>query len=160
MARPRRFLRSDRTVVDSHIERKTLRRVLSFAKPHRGAIGMFLAVTVVDAVLVVLPPLLLQRIVDDGISAGDTRLVIWLAAAMAVVAVVDSGLGLLGGYLSSRIGEGLIFDLRVQVFGHVQRQSLAFFTRTQTGALVSRLNNDVIGAQQRSPPPCRAPCPT
>ncbi|EON23874.1 ABC transporter-like protein [Nocardioides sp. CF8] len=145
---PWRFLRSDRTVVDKRIERQTVRRVLSFARPHRVAIAMFLAVTVVDAGLVVLPPLLLQQIVDKGISAGDTRLVIWLAAAMAVVAVIDSGLGLLGGYLSSRIGEGLIYDLRTQVFAHVQRQSLAFFTRTQTGALVSRLNNDVIGAQR------------
>lgn len=145
---PWRFLRSDRTVVDSHIERKTLRRVLSFAKPHRRLILTFLAVTIMDAGLVVAPPLLLQRIVDDGITPGNTELVIWLAVAIAIVAIVDSALGLFGGYLSSKIGEGLIFDLRVQVFGHVQRQSLAFFTRTQTGALVSRLNNDVIGAQR------------
>jgi ATP-binding cassette subfamily B protein len=145
---PWRFLRSDRTVVESHIERKTLRRVLSFARPHRRTILTFLAVTILDAGLVVLPPLLLQRIVDDGITAGNTELVIWLAVAIAITAVVDAMLGLLGGYLSSRIGEGLIFDLRTQVFGHVQRQSLAFFTRTQTGALVSRLNNDVIGAQR------------
>jgi ATP-binding cassette subfamily B protein len=145
---PWRFLRSDRTVVDEHIEGQTLRRVLSFARPHRRTILTFLLVTILDAGLVVLPPLLLQRIVDDGITPGNTELVIWLAVAMAIVAVVDSMLGLLGGYLSSRIGEGLIFDLRTQVFGHVQRQSLAFFTRTQTGALVSRLNNDVIGAQR------------
>ncbi|PUA79966.1 ABC transporter ATP-binding protein [Nocardioides currus] len=145
---PWRFLRSDRTVVEQRIERKTLRRVLSFARPHRRTILMFLAVTIADAGLVVLPPLLLQRIVDDGITPGNTSLVVWLAAAVAVVAVVDAVLGLLGGYLSSRIGEGLIYDLRTQVFGHVQRQSLAFFTRTQTGALVSRLNNDVIGAQR------------
>jgi ATP-binding cassette subfamily B protein len=145
---PWRFLRSDRTVVEKRIERQTLRRVLSFARPHRRTILTFLVVTILDAGLVVLPPLLLQRIVDDGITPGNTELVIWLAVAIAVVAVVDSMLGLLGGYLSSRIGEGLIFDLRTQVFGHVQRQSLAFFTRTQTGALVSRLNNDVIGAQR------------
>lgn len=145
---PWRFLRSDRTVVDERIERRTVRRVLSFARPHRRAILLFLAVTILDAVLVVAPPLLLQRIVDDGITPGNTEVVIVLAVAIAVVAVVDSLLGLLGGYLSSRIGEGLIYDLRTQVFGHVQRQSLAFFTRTQTGALVSRLNNDVIGAQR------------
>lgn len=145
---PWRFLRSDRTVVDERIERRTVRRVLSFARPHRRAILLFLAVTILDAVLVVAPPLLLQRIVDDGITPGNTEVVIVLAMAIAVVAVVDSLLGLLGGYLSSRIGEGLIYDLRTQVFGHVQRQSLAFFTRTQTGALVSRLNNDVIGAQR------------
>jgi ATP-binding cassette, subfamily B, bacterial len=145
---PWRFLRSDRSVVENRIERKTLRRVLSFARPHRRTILTFLAVTVMDAGLVVLPPLLLQRIVDDGITPGNTELVIWLAAAIGIVAIVDAALGLFGGYLSSKIGEGLIFDLRTQVFGHVQRQSLAFFTRTQTGALVSRLNNDVIGAQR------------
>jgi ATP-binding cassette subfamily B protein len=89
-----------------------------------------------------------QRIVDDGILAGDRALVAWLALAMAGVALFSAVLAVLGGWLSSRIGEGLIFDLRTRVFGHVQRQSLAFFTRTQTGALVSRLNNDVIGAQR------------
>ena len=145
---PWRHLRSDRSVMDERIGRETLRRVLSFARPHRRLIGAFLAITVLDAALVVAPPLLLQRIVDDGIVPGNLDLVIWLAAAVAVVAVVDAALGLVGGWFSTRIGEGLIFDLRTQVFAHVQRQSLAFFTRTQTGALVSRLNNDVIGAQR------------
>ncbi|MCW2832514.1 MAG: transporter related protein [Nocardioides sp.] len=145
---PWRHLRSDRTVVDERIERHTVWRVLTFARPHRRAILAFLMVTIASAGLVVVPPLLLKQILDKGIASGDTELVIWLAVAVAVVAVVDSALGLLGGYLSSRIGEGLIFDLRTQVFAHVQRQSLAFFTRTQTGALVSRLNNDVIGAQR------------
>ena len=145
---PWRHLRSDKTVVDERIERHTVRRVLSFARPHRREIWTFLAVTIVSAGLVVAPPLLLKKLLDDGIASGDTRLVFQLAGAVAVVAIIDSALGLLGGYLSSRIGEGLIFDLRTQVFAHVQRQSLAFFTRTQTGALVSRLNNDVIGAQR------------
>jgi ATP-binding cassette subfamily B protein len=145
---PWRHLRSDRNVVKARIERETLRRVLSFARPHRRAIAAFLVVTVLDAGLVVVPPLLMQRLVDHGILGDDTGLVIGLAIAIAVVAVADAGLGLVGGYLSSRIGEGLIFDLRTRVFAHVQRQSLAFFTRTQTGALVSRLNNDVIGAQR------------
>src|SRR5688572_9151221 len=129
---PWRFLRSDRSVVDNKIERGTVRRVLGFARPHRKLMAGFLAVTVVDA----------------GVRTGDTSLVVWLAVLVAVVAVVDAGFGLLTGWLSSRIGEGLIYDLRTQVFAHVQRQSLAFFTRTQTGALVSRLNNDVIGAQR------------
>jgi ATP-binding cassette, subfamily B, bacterial len=93
-------------------------------------------------------PLLAQRIIDDGILAGDSQLVVTLAVAMAFVALLSAMLTVGVGWLSSRIGEGLIFDLRTQVFGHVQRQSLAFFTRTQTGALVSRLNNDVIGAQR------------
>ena len=145
---PWRHLRSDRSVVDTKIERRTLRRVLGFARPHRRLIAGFLGVTVVDAALVVLPPLLLKMIIDDGVQNGDTSLVVWLAILVAVVAVVDSGFGLITGWLSSRIGEGLIYDLRTQVFAHVQRQSLAFFTRTQTGALVSRLNNDVIGAQR------------
>jgi ATP-binding cassette subfamily B protein len=145
---PWRFLRSDRSVVESKIERKTVRRVLAFAGPHRKLIAGFLAITVVDAALVVVPPLLLKTIIDDGVSSGDTSLVVWLAILVAVVAVVDSAFGLVTGWLSSRIGEGLIYDLRTQVFAHVQRQSLAFFTRTQTGALVSRLNNDVIGAQR------------
>jgi ATP-binding cassette subfamily B protein len=91
--------------------------------------------------------LLVQQLVDDGINGGDASLVVWLAVAMAVAAVADAALGFASGWLSSLIGEGLIYDLRTRVFAHVQRQSLAFFTRTQTGALVSRLNNDVIGAQ-------------
>lgn len=143
-----RHLRSDRSVVNNRLDRGTVRRVIAFARPHRRLIGVFLGVTVVDAAMVVVVPLLVQRIVDDGILQGDKGLVAWLALAMAGVAVFNSVLAVLGGWLSSRIGEGLIFDLRTRVFGHVQRQSLAFFTRTQTGALVSRLNNDVIGAQR------------
>ena len=145
---PWRHLRSDRSVVENKIERQTVRRVLGFARPHRRLIAGFLAVTVVDAALVVAPPLLLKLIIDDGVSTGDVTLVVWLAALVALVAVLDAAFGLVTGWLSSRIGEGLIYDLRTQVFAHVQRQSLAFFTRTQTGALVSRLNNDVIGAQR------------
>ncbi len=130
------------------MSRETVRRVLSFARPHRGLITVFLLLTVVDACLVVVNPLLVQRLVDDGITAGNGSLVTLLALAMAGVAIVSAALAVVAGWFSSRIGEGLIFDLRTQVFGHVQRQSLAFFTRTQTGALVSRLNNDVIGAQR------------
>ncbi|WP_028652219.1 ABC transporter ATP-binding protein [Nocardioides halotolerans] len=143
-----RHLRSDRSVVNNRIDRRTVGRVLRFAGPHRALITGFLAITVVDAAMVVVIPLLVQRIVDDGILKDDRALVTWLALAMAGVAVFSAVLSVLGGWLSSRIGEGLIYDLRTQVFGHVQRQSLAFFTRTQTGALVSRLNNDVIGAQR------------
>jgi ATP-binding cassette subfamily B protein len=142
-----RSIHRDRSVVDNKIERATLRRVLRFARPHRPLIIWFLVVTVVDAGLVVVPPLLVLKLVDDGINGQNATLVILLALGMAVAAVADAALGFVSGWLSSRIGEGLIYDLRVQVFGHVQRQSLAFFTRTQTGALVSRLNNDVIGAQ-------------
>ncbi|QBR94263.1 ABC transporter ATP-binding protein [Nocardioides euryhalodurans] len=143
-----RHMRTDRDAAKGRVERGTVRRVMGFAGPHRGAIALFLVVTVIDSMLVVVNPLLVQRIVDDGILAGDGGLVTTLAVAMAGVALVGAVLSIASGYLSSRIGEGLIFDLRTQVFGHVQRQSLAFFTRTQTGALVSRLNNDVIGAQR------------
>jgi len=143
-----RHLRSDRSIVDNRLDRGTVRRVVGFAKPHRALIAVFLGVTVVDAAMVVVIPLLVQRIVDDGILAGDRGLVTLIALTMAGVAIFNAVLAVIAGWLSSRIGEGLIFDLRTQVFGHVQRQSLAFFTRTQTGALVSRLNNDVIGAQR------------
>jgi ATP-binding cassette subfamily B protein len=143
-----RHMRTDRSVASTRLRRDTVRRVLSFAAPHRGLITVFLLLTVVDAALVVVTPLLIQRIVDDGIARGDVGLVALLASLMAVVAVISAVLSLGNGYLSSRIGEGLILDLRTAVFGHVQRLSLAFFTRTQTGALVSRLNNDVIGAQR------------
>ena len=142
-----RSMHRDDSVVDNKIERATLRRVLRFARPQRRLIVWFLVFTVLDAGLVVVPPLLVQQLIDDGINGGDASLVVWLAIAMAVAAVADAALGFASGWLSSVIGEGLIYDLRTRVFGHVQRQSLAFFTRTQTGALVSRLNNDVIGAQ-------------
>ncbi|MGZ4497184.1 MAG: ABC transporter ATP-binding protein [Nocardioides sp.] len=143
-----RAMRTDRSAVDQRLARGTVRRVLSYAGPHRPLIAWFLVLTVLDAGLVVVSPLLVKRIVDHGILAGNGHLVTVLALAMAAVALVDAGLSVVTGYLSSRIGEGLIYDLRAQVFAHVQRQSLAFFTRTQTGALVSRLNNDVIGAQR------------
>ncbi|MEO5852156.1 MAG: ABC transporter ATP-binding protein [Nocardioides sp.] len=143
-----RHMRTDRSIADQKLKGETLRRVGGFARPHRRVITVFLALTVVDAGLVVVMPLLTQRIVDDGILKGDGRLVTVLALAMAVTGLFTAALAVSAGYLSSRIGEGLIFDLRTQVFARVQRQSLAFFTRTQTGALVSRLNNDVIGAQR------------
>ena len=143
-----RNLRSDRSVVDERLNRGTLRRVGRFAVPHRALISVFLVLVVLDAALVVVTPLLVQRLLDDGVLKGDGDLVTWLALGIALTAIVDAVLGVGTGYLSSRIGENLIFDLRTQVFAHVQRMSLAFFTRTQTGALVSRLNNDVIGAQR------------
>ncbi len=143
-----RHIRSDRSVVDNRIDPGTVRRVFGFARPHRRLISVFLGLTVVDAAMVVVMPLLVQRIVDDGILAGNSGLVTKLALGMAGVVIFNAFLAVIAGWLSSRIGEGLIFDLRTKVFGHVQRQSLAFFTRTQTGALVSRLNNDVIGAQR------------
>jgi len=134
--------------VGQKLTRKTVRRVFAFARPHKKLISGFLAFVVVDAAMVVVTPLLVKKIVDDGILKEDPSLVTMLALAIAGVAVLNALLSLAQGYLSSQIGEGLIYDLRTQVFAHVQRMSLAFFTRTQTGALVSRLNNDVIGAQR------------
>ncbi|MBO9520968.1 MAG: ABC transporter ATP-binding protein [Nocardioidaceae bacterium] len=143
-----RAMRTDPSVVDQKVSRRTLLRVLGFAKPHRSLIAAFLFFVVIDAALVVVTPLLVKYLLDDGILKHDGSVVTWVAVAMAAVALLDAGLSVAMGYLSSRIGENLIFDLRTRVFAHVQRMSLAFFTRTQTGALVSRLNNDVIGAQR------------
>jgi ATP-binding cassette subfamily B protein len=126
----------------------TMRRIGALARPFAAIIATFLSFTVVDAVLGVLPPLFSQRIVDDGILKHDSGLVTVLALVVAGIALLDGAVGLVSRYLSSRIGEGLIALLRTKVFAHVQRMPIAFFTRTQTGALVSRLNSDVLGAQR------------
>ncbi|MCZ4499865.1 MAG: transporter related protein [Marmoricola sp.] len=143
-----RAMRTDRSVVDQKLTRRTLRRVMTFAKPHKRLITGFMFFVVLDAALVVVTPLLVKHLLDDGIVAKNGGVITTVALAMVGVAFLDALLGIASGYLSSRIGENLIFDLRTRVFSHVQRMSLAFFTRTQTGALVSRLNNDVIGAQR------------
>src|SRR3954466_7823894 len=138
----------DRSVAQRKLAKGTWRRILRYARPYRRWIAVFLALVILDALFVVVSPLLFKRIIDDGVTPGDRRVVVVLAIVIAVLAVVDALAGLGQRYFSSRIGEGLIYDLRTQVFGHVLRQPVAFFTRAQTGALVSRLNNDVIGAQQ------------
>ena len=138
----------DASVREHRLAPGTWRRVLSYAGAYRGLIAMFLVLTVVDSLLVVASPLILQRLVDNGVIPGNAGLVIQLAVIVAVLAVADAALTLVERWYSARIGEGLIFDLRTQVFGHVLRQPIAFFTRAQTGALVTRLNSDVIGAQQ------------
>ena len=125
-----------------------LRRILRFAHPYRRMISAFLVLVIIDAALAVAPPLLFKEIIDRGVLGHDRRLVIILALVVAAIALVDAGLGLIQRWYSSRIGEGLIFDLRTAVFDHVSKMPVAFFTRTQTGKLVSRLNSDVIGAQQ------------
>ncbi len=143
-----RAMRTDPSVVDQKLTRRTVKRVLGFAVPHKKLISGFLLLVILDAALVVVTPLLVKYLLDEGIVGRNTGVITAVAFAMVGVALVDAVLGVGSGYLSSRIGENLIFDLRTRVFGHVQRMSLAFFTRTQTGALVSRLNNDVIGAQR------------
>jgi ABC-type multidrug transport system fused ATPase/permease subunit len=126
----------------------TLRRIGGFARPHRRLLGGYLLLGVVLAVLAVGTPVLAGRVVDTIVGGGDPALVVRLAVLIALLAVVEAGLGLLNRWLSARIGEGLILDLRTAVFDHVQRMPVAFFTRTRTGALVSRLNSDVVGAQR------------
>lgn len=128
--------------------RVTLRRILGFAQPHRRRLTLFLVISVATAALAVATPVLAGRVVDAIVSGSDTGVVVRLALLIAVIAIVEAALGLYNRFLSSSIGEGLILDLRTAVFDHVQKMPIAFFTRTRTGALVSRLNNDVIGAQR------------
>ncbi|WP_154698030.1 ABC transporter ATP-binding protein [Lentzea guizhouensis] len=130
------------------VRRGTFRRVLAFARPHRAKLVVFLLLTVVASVLAVSTPLLAGRVVDAIVRGSAPSVVVWLAVVIALIALVDAGLGIVERWQSTRIGEGLIYDLRKAVFGHVQKMPVAFFTRTRTGALVSRLNNDVIGAQR------------
>jgi len=127
---------------------KTLRRILGFARPRKRDLVVFLLLSVVSAVLIVATPVLAGRVVDAIVSNGEVSTVVTLSVIIAVIAVLEAAVGLLSRWLSSRIGEGLILDLRREVFTHVQKMPVAFFTRTRTGALVSRLNNDVIGAQR------------
>ena len=127
--------------------KETLKRVFSFARPHRGKLIAFVLLSIVMAFLAVATPVLAGQVVDAIIAHADAGTVIWLAVLIAVVAVAEAGIGLVTRWMSSTIGEGVIVDLRTKVFDHVQKMPIAFFTRTRTGALVSRLNNDVIGAQ-------------
>ncbi|GIZ97735.1 ABC transporter ATP-binding protein [Tsukamurella sp. TY48] len=127
---------------------ETLRRMGPFARPHRWRLTAFLALSVISALLAVATPLLAGRVVDRIVGGGPVSVVVELAVLIAVIAIVGAGIDLLSRWFSSRIGEGLIYQLRTAVFDHVQTMPVAFFTRTRTGALVSRLNNDVLGAQR------------
>ncbi|MET0694364.1 MAG: ABC transporter ATP-binding protein, partial [Propionibacteriaceae bacterium] len=129
-------------------KRETLRRILAFARPHRTKLIVFLILSVAGAGLAVATPLLAGQVVDAIFKAEPLAGVVKLAVLIAIIAVLEAALGIVSRWLSATIGEGLILDLRRAVFDHVQRMPIAFFTRTRTGALVSRLNNDVIGAQR------------
>src|SRR6478735_8349915 len=129
-------------------DRGLLRRIWGFAARHRRQLAIFLGISVLGAILTVATPLLAGRVVDEITGAGSARVVAVLAMVIAGVAVAEAAVSLVTRWLSSTIGEGLILDLRTAVFDHVQRMPIAFFTRTRTGALVSRLGNDVIGAQR------------
>jgi ATP-binding cassette subfamily B protein len=143
-----RSMTADPSVKEQKLKPGTVKRIFSFARPYRTNIIIYLATVIVDAALVVATPLLLKRLIDDGVIPKNASVVTSLALLVGLIAIADAGFNMLGRYFSSRIGEGLIYDLRSLVFSHVQKQSIAFFTRTQTGALISRINSDVIGAQQ------------
>ncbi len=140
--------RGERSVLDKKLPPGIWKRVLRFAAPYRVDISFFLLVVVLDALIGVVTPILAGRIVNDITSHGQLRVLVRIAIVIAALAVLDAGLSFIQRWYSARIGEGLIYDMRTAVFDHVQRMPLAFFTRTQTGALVSRLNSDVLGAQQ------------
>jgi len=128
--------------------RRTLRRIAAFARPHRRRIAVFVAVGVAVAVVTVATPLLAGRVVDAIVTGAAAQVVLTLAGVIALIALAEAGLSLAQRWLSATIGEGLILDLRTAVFDHVQQMPVAFFNRTRTGALVSRLNSDVLGAQR------------
>ena len=143
-----RSMTADPSVKEQKLKPGTVKRIFSFARPYRTNIFIYLATVVIDAGLIVATPLLLKRLIDEGVIPKDPSVVTNLAILVGLIAIADAAFNMLGRYFSSRIGEGLIYDLRSLVFAHVQKQSIAFFTRTQTGALISRINSDVIGAQQ------------
>lgn len=143
-----RSLTKDEEIKGHKIAKGTGRRILGYARPYTGLLVLFLVTIVIGAVLGVAPPLLLQRIIDDGVLQGNLRLIVLLAVAVGTMAILEVCFGLLQTWCSARIGEGLIRDLRIQVFDRVTSMPLAFFSRTHTGQLVSRLQSDVIGAQQ------------
>jgi ATP-binding cassette, subfamily B, bacterial len=146
---PHRLLGSDPTKVEgARLDPAVLRRVWAFARPYRRMLGGFLAIIVAAAALSLAPPLLFRSVLDDAIPEADRGLLHLLAALIVAAAVLEAAMSFAERWLSARIGEGVIYDLRVTLFDHVQRMPISFFTRTQTGALTTRLNNDVIGAQR------------
>ncbi len=143
-----RSITADPSVKETKLKPGTVKRILGYAQKYRSYLVFFLATVVADAFLIVSTPLLLRKLIDDGVIPKDAELVTRLALIVGGLALVDALMNVIGRWFSARIGEGLIYDLRSEVFAHVQRQSIAFFTRTQTGALISRINSDVMGAQQ------------
>lgn len=141
-------MQRDRKLLEHKIRKGTLPRILGFAKHYRGLLTVFLTFVVLDAIISAVSPLLLRAIIDDGIYRHHRGIIVSLSLLTAVLAVFDAILSIVQRRISALIGEGLIYDLRAKVFGHIQEMPIAFFSRTQTGALISRLNSDVIGAQQ------------
>jgi ATP-binding cassette subfamily B protein len=143
-----RGMKMDPSVTKQKIKPGTVKRITRYARPYRVQLAIFLFCTAIDACITVVNPLLLRELIDNGIIKRDQLVVLVVALTAVGVALFDAFLGVVNRYFSSRLGEGIIYDLRTQVFDHVQRQPLAFFTRAQTGSLVSRLDGDVVGAQQ------------
>ena len=129
-----RSLTADQSVKNQKLKAGTVRRIFSYAVPYQKSLILFLVTVVIDAILVVSSPLLLKRLIDDGVIPGDPNLVTQLALLVGLIAIADALFSMVGRWFSARIGEGLIYDLRTQVFNHIQRQSIPFFPRTQTGA--------------------------
>ena len=140
--------RRDPSVTEKRLPPGTVKRIARFAAPYKRLVIWFLVLVVIDAVIGAATPLIYKAIIDNGILKHDQAVVVALAALMAGLAIVDAVIGLANRWFSARVGEGLIYDMRSAVFTHIQRMPIAFFTRTQTGALISRINNDVLGAQQ------------
>ena len=143
-----RSMTANPSVKSQKLKPGTIKRIFTYGAPYKSHILIFLATVVIEALLIISTPLLLRELIDKGVIPKDPALVTKLALLVGLLAVVDALFNIFGRWFSARIGEGLIYDLRSQVFAHVQRQSIAFFTRTQTGALISRINSDVMGAQQ------------
>jgi ATP-binding cassette subfamily B protein len=143
-----RSFRRDSSITSQKLSPGTLKRIAGFAAPYRKLLAAFLALITLDALIGTVNPLIFRQIINKGILGRNTRLIVLLALLVAGLALVDAVVSLVQRYLSARVGEGLIYDMRSKVFSHIQTMPIAFFTRTQTGALVSRLNNDVLGAQQ------------
>ena len=144
-----RSMRRDESVKGQHVTKGTARRMFRFARPYRGILTWFLVLVVIDAFVGIVNPLLFRAIINNLTGhAPDKKFIITLSLVAAGIAIIDTGLSIGIRYVSAAVGEGLIYDMRSQVFEHIQKMPIAFFTRTQTGALISRLNNDVIGAQQ------------
>ncbi|MEV0387533.1 ABC transporter ATP-binding protein [Nonomuraea sp. NPDC050643] len=141
-------LRFDDSITRQRVKPGTVRRILPYALRYRWFLALLMVATVTVAVITATGPLILKAIIDDGILPRRTDTVVWLCLLVAGLSLVEAGAAYVGAWCSGRIGEGLVYDLRTKVFAHIQRQPLAFFTRTQTGSLVSRLNTDVIGARQ------------
>lgn len=138
----------DRDAARQRLTPGIVRRIAGYARPYVRELVIFLVITGILGATVIAGPLLMKVVIDDGVIPGDFDVVVWAAVGLAALALAEAILGLAQRWFSAKIGEGLIYDLRTQVFRHVQRMSVAFFTRTQTGSLISRLNTDVIGAQR------------